>query len=247
MPHQTKYHAFFCNVVLVAVSFSGPAVAQSIEIVSSGGSRVLILPEGMPESVAPIRVSPTDTDRAAPFHVAPQTADPIITDQPASALASVTPEPAAPMVTSPLREPLDVDGQRQRLAVVPSLPDVGLQIAEALARDEVIRLPVNFDFDSANIRPESLSIVETIADALRASPDLEIEVQGHTDDVGTPAYNQELSERRANEVRRILIETYGIAGHRITALGLGMSLPVDPRTTEEARAKNRRVEIHYRN
>ena len=67
-------------------------------------------------------------------------------------------------------------------------------------------------------------------------------VEGHTDSVGTDAYNQRLSERRANAVRRVLVDELGVEGNRVNAVGYGESRPVADNSTEEGRAINRRVE-----
>jgi OOP family OmpA-OmpF porin len=67
-------------------------------------------------------------------------------------------------------------------------------------------------------------------------------VEGHTDSVGTEAYNQQLSERRAMAVRGVLVEQYGIQGGRVDAIGYGEARPVADNETEAGRAINRRVE-----
>ena len=67
-------------------------------------------------------------------------------------------------------------------------------------------------------------------------------VEGHTDSVGTDAYNQSLSEKRADAVRDVLVNQYGVGGDRLNAVGYGESRPVADNATEEGRAINRRVE-----
>ena len=67
-------------------------------------------------------------------------------------------------------------------------------------------------------------------------------VEGHTDSVGTDAYNQGLSERRANAVRDVLVNQYGLSADRVNAAGYGESRPVADNATSEGRAINRRVE-----
>lgn len=81
-----------------------------------------------------------------------------------------------------------------------------------------------------------------IVKLLQASPTLRLAVEGHTDNAGTPAHNQALSEARAREVVRT-ITTQNIAADRLQAAGFGQSRPLASNATEEGRAKNRRVEL----
>jgi len=103
---------------------------------------------------------------------------------------------------------------------------------------------VNFSTDSAKLKPESRVILDNAADTLKSWDDVKvmIEVAGHTDSTGTDAYNQKLSERRAETVRAYLIEK-GIAADRLIAKGYGESQPVADNRTKEGRYKNRRVEL----
>jgi len=102
---------------------------------------------------------------------------------------------------------------------------------------------VNFDFDSAAIRADAGAILDEAARALRDEPTVAITVEGHTDAVGTDAYNQKLSERRAHAIAQDLVKR-GVADTRITVAGRGESQPVASNDTAEGRAQNRRVEIH---
>ena len=101
---------------------------------------------------------------------------------------------------------------------------------------------INFDFDKATLRPEDRELLSRIAGVLLASKGYRTDVYGHTDDVGTVEYNQELSESRAQTVRDYLVKT-GIDPKIVTAKGLGKSSPRVPGTDSMARAINRRVEI----
>lgn len=234
------------SMILVVLFCVGSVAAQPIEIVTNDGSRFLMAPDDDDLGGNAITVLPSESGRLAPFHVAPRAAEPLREDPTSPVAVAVPPLPMQPLAIAPVDLPLEVGGQHQDFSITPTPPDIGRQIAEALARDEVIRLRVNFDFDSASLRPDSMPMIEPIANALRADLSLLIEVQGHTDNVGSQEYNQDLSVRRAHEVRRILIEQFGIDEWRITSAGYGMSRPADPLDTDEARAANRRVEIHYR-
>lgn len=101
---------------------------------------------------------------------------------------------------------------------------------------------VNFDNDSSNLRPESLTVLDKAAETLRAWGDVKVEVAGHTDSVSSDEYNLDLSQRRAETVRAYLIDK-GIAADRLTAKGYGESQPVADNKTEAGRFKNRRVEL----
>jgi outer membrane protein OmpA-like peptidoglycan-associated protein len=103
---------------------------------------------------------------------------------------------------------------------------------------------VFFEFDRADIKPESEVELLEVVRLLQAHPKWKVEVQGHTDSVGTAMYNQQLSQRRAEAVRQFLIER-GIKAERIQARGYGSSRPIAPNTTEEGRALNRRTEILF--
>lgn len=99
---------------------------------------------------------------------------------------------------------------------------------------------VQFETDSARLRPEATAILDKAAEGLRRSPDVSVEVQGHTDDVGADDYNLKLSQRRADAVRQYLID-HGVAAERLTAKGYGESRPKSPGTDDASRAENRRV------
>jgi outer membrane protein OmpA-like peptidoglycan-associated protein len=103
---------------------------------------------------------------------------------------------------------------------------------------------VFFEFDRADIKPESEVELLEVVRLLQAHPKWKVEVQGHTDSVGTAMYNQQLSQRRAEAVRQFLIQR-GIKAERIQARGYGSSRPIAPNTTEEGRALNRRTEILF--
>jgi OOP family OmpA-OmpF porin len=101
---------------------------------------------------------------------------------------------------------------------------------------------VNFDNDKATLRPEAIGILDQAAATLKEWGEVKVEVAGHTDSVASDAYNLQLSDRRANSVRDYLISR-GVAADRLTAKGYGESMPIADNTTEEGRAKNRRVEL----
>lgn len=107
---------------------------------------------------------------------------------------------------------------------------------------KIITYAITFDIGKANIKPESMTEINRIAQLMKDNPDLKFEVQGHTDNTGTVAGNQKLSEQRAQAIVNKLVEM-GIAANRLTAKGMGQSAPLADNSTDEGRAKNRRVEF----
>jgi outer membrane protein OmpA-like peptidoglycan-associated protein len=101
---------------------------------------------------------------------------------------------------------------------------------------------VFFDFDKATIKPEGKSKLDSAVTVLTRYPDLRVEIQGHTDSIGTEAYNVSLSERRAAAVKEYLTSK-GISASRFTTKGFGESQPAADNGTKEGRAENRRVMI----
>ena len=101
---------------------------------------------------------------------------------------------------------------------------------------------VLFDFDSANLKPGAHERIGRVAEILRSHPDLKIEVDGHTDSVGSDDYNQRLSERRAESVRAGLVQQ-GVNRDVVGTVGFGESKPVATNGTAAGRQQNRRVEI----
>lgn len=101
---------------------------------------------------------------------------------------------------------------------------------------------VSFDVNSDVVLPGLYTELDRIAQILVRYPETTIVVEGHTDSTGSDTYNQQLSERRAISVQRLLIQR-GVAEHRITTIGYGESRPVATNNTPEGRQMNRRVEI----
>jgi outer membrane protein OmpA-like peptidoglycan-associated protein len=122
--------------------------------------------------------------------------------------------------------------------------DAGTQdLAKQLDQDcHVALYGINFDFNKATLRPDSEPTLEKVLALLQARPDLSLEVQGHTDNVGSDDYNLKLSDARAASVVAWLVSK-DIAANRLTAHGYGMRQPIADNGSDEGRAKNRRVEL----
>lgn len=107
----------------------------------------------------------------------------------------------------------------------------------------IIKQQIQFAVDSATILPESNGLLSEIADAMVKNPRIrKVEVQGHTDNTGTPEHNKKLSEDRASAVVAWL-GSHGVAADRLEARGYGQTKPIVPNVTGANRAKNRRVQF----
>jgi outer membrane protein OmpA-like peptidoglycan-associated protein len=120
----------------------------------------------------------------------------------------------------------------------PVQPNVTVQ-----GREVRLRRQVHFGNDSAEILPDSMALLEEIADVLKSRPQIQrVEVQGHTDDTGSPLYNERLSQSRAQAVVDALIRL-GVDPLRLSAKGYGQDKPLLPNSSEPNRARNRRVQL----
>ncbi len=116
-------------------------------------------------------------------------------------------------------------------------------VSVAATKKTIVLRGINFDFDSATIKPEFEGVLDAGVEALKENPGVRVQVAGYTDSVGTDEYNQGLSERRANAVLGYL-SSHGIDASRLTAVGNGESNPVADNATADGRAQNRRVELN---
>jgi outer membrane protein OmpA-like peptidoglycan-associated protein len=115
-------------------------------------------------------------------------------------------------------------------------------ILDALDKAGFIALYINFDTGKADVLVESLPIVDEIVTLLKENPDLNVSLEGHTDNTGSPQGNKILSEQRAASVMSLAVKA-GVAASRLRAVGWGPERPIADNRREEGRAKNRRVEI----
>jgi OOP family OmpA-OmpF porin len=104
-----------------------------------------------------------------------------------------------------------------------------------------ITLLVEFDFDKDTIRPVHHSDIQKVANFLNAYAKTNAALEGHTDSIGSEEYNMQLSKRRANSVKKYLVEKFNIDASRISTVGHGESKPVASNKTSEGRQRNRRV------
>jgi OOP family OmpA-OmpF porin len=101
---------------------------------------------------------------------------------------------------------------------------------------------IHFQTGDAMIMPDSMHVLGEVAEMLKQNPEVKVIVEGHTDNVGSAASNQELSDARAQNVMAWLT-AHGVVGARLMAKGWGQTKPVADNSSEEGRAKNRRVEF----
>jgi outer membrane protein OmpA-like peptidoglycan-associated protein len=130
--------------------------------------------------------------------------------------------------------------QREQRMVTVAAADMNA----ALGREgRIVLYNILFDFDKADLKPESRPQLAEIAKLLQANPALRLHVVGHTDNQGQLAYNMDLSRRRAQAVVQALAQSHGIAAARLLGHGVGPIAPVAPNTDEAGRARNRRTEL----
>jgi OOP family OmpA-OmpF porin len=102
-------------------------------------------------------------------------------------------------------------------------------------------LNVEFDFDKSIIKKGYYQDIDNLAGVMKQYPDLNVVIEGHTDSVGTAAYNKKLSQQRAEAVKKYMVEN-GIDANRLKAQGFGEDKPIASNKTKEGRQQNRRVE-----
>jgi len=115
-----------------------------------------------------------------------------------------------------------------------------------VVKKKIVLRGVQFDFDKATIRADARPILDEAVGTLKDDTSVNVAVEGHTDSVGTDAYNQRLSQRRAASVREYLV-AHGVSASRLSVAGFGEAKPVASNTTADGRAQNRRVELRVTN
>ncbi len=142
------------------------------------------------------------------------------------------------------------NGQHYELTVVEKaemeqqvVADAKSLLSDIQAKGSASVYGIYFDFDKADIKPESEPAIKEIAKLLQQNKGLKLYVVGHTDNVGTIDYNMKLSKARADAVMKDLVTKYKISADRLKAYGVGQLAPVASNKTEEGRAQNRRVEL----
>lgn len=118
------------------------------------------------------------------------------------------------------------------------------RLSESLDKDCRVEVPgIYFDFNLATLKSQSERALEEIAAAIRQAPNRAVRIEGHTDNIGTDAYNQDLSSRRAAAVKDALVANFKVPSALLTTRGYGESKPIETNDTLAGRARNRRVEL----
>jgi OOP family OmpA-OmpF porin len=164
---------------------------------------------------------------------------------PSSKRAEPEPAPVAAVAAAPVEKDSDGDGVLDKNDQCPGTPP-NTRVDERgceIERVEVasIELKINFAFDSDVVQDKYMAELKGLADFLEQADHLNVEIEGHTDSQGPDEYNEGLSQRRADAVKKVLVDTYGVAASRLHAMGYGESQPVDTNDTKAGRAENRRV------
>ena len=100
-----------------------------------------------------------------------------------------------------------------------------------------------FDTGSDRLKPESAPVIQAIARGIETNPNLKLLIEGHTDSAGNAAQNLDLSKRRAEAVKAVLVSQFKVETARLTTAGLGATKPIDSNDTPQGRSQNRRVEF----
>jgi OOP family OmpA-OmpF porin len=135
------------------------------------------------------------------------------------------PVPAPEPIPEPVPEPKPVP------------PPKPAPVERTIILDDVL-----FDFDRSTVKPEAGAILDRLIAFMNENKDKKVNLSGYTDNIGTEAYNQKLSERRVASVRDYVVKK-GVDGGRVSGQGFGESKPIADNKTAAGRAKNRRVEI----
>jgi|WetSurMetagenome_2_1015567.scaffolds.fasta_scaffold47351_2 OmpA-OmpF porin, OOP family len=141
----------------------------------------------------------------------------------------VTPPPAPEPVPAPVVEP-------------PAPAPVATEVEKKIVEKGMATLDVRFRTASAEIDTMYTKDLKSFADVMKKHPELKVYIEGHTDNIGPADYNKKLSQARAENVKKYLVEKLGVDGSKLTAIGYGEEKPIASNKTAEGRLKNRRVE-----
>ena len=161
------------------------------------------------------------------------TCAPVVVTKPAPA-----PKPVAKPAPAPAPAKVADDAALTEVATVSKKADNSAVLS--------FKEPINFAYNSDEIQPESFTQIKKTANILKKYPNAHVRVAGHTDSLGHPDYNVDLSERRAQAVAKQLVSN-GVAAENVSFIGYGAAKPVATNKTKEGRAANRRVELEVTN
>ena len=139
-----------------------------------------------------------------------------------------------------------VPNSRDRCPGTPMGTEVDARGCPIEKQAPIVLKGVTFEFDSARLTSQAEGRLDNVAEALQSSASMSVRVSGHTDSIGSDSYNKQLSQDRADSVKRYLVDQ-GIESTRLTTMGYGESRPVASNDTAAGRAQNRRVELDVMN
>ncbi|MDQ1268446.1 MAG: OmpA-OmpF porin, family [Campylobacterota bacterium] len=155
------------------------------------------------------------------------------------------PEPVVAPAPAPRPAPVPVDGDDDRDGVLNSVDKCPTTPAghkvDSDGCSKLVNLHINFDTASYKVKDAYQSKVKEFADFMKAMPNYDAKIVGHTDSVGSDKSNQTLSENRANAVKNLIIKE-GVEAGRISSKGMGEKAPTTTNATKEGKAENRRIE-----
>jgi len=158
-----------------------------------------------------------------------------------------------PIAAAPPSAPAAAPPQPPAVAAAPPPPPpcqapAGFKVDENchIIEQSVIVRAVDFEFNLSQLTAPAQQTLDEVASALLTQPELNVEIQGHTDSIGSVAHNLNLSQRRADAVKAYLIGK-GVSASALTAKGYGKAMPIAGNDTAEGRAQNRRVAFEIRN
>jgi OOP family OmpA-OmpF porin len=137
----------------------------------------------------------------------------------------------------------DKDGVNDCLDKCPNTPAGAIVDKDGCMHEKItMNLNVEFDYDKSDVKDKYNGEIKKVADFMKEFPKTTAVIAGNTDSTGSNDYNQKLSERRANSVRKYLINKFGIEASRLSAIGYGETKPIATNDTDEGRQRNRRVD-----
>lgn len=168
-------------------------------------------------------------------------------DKPEVTVAPEATTQVVEVVTSTGLEDADGDGIVDGRDKCPGTPPNTRVDGDGCPLPKVLQLRgVTFEFNKSTLRPDSKTVLDTVVEIMKRYPDMQVELAGHTDNVGSDEYNQKLSERRAESVRQYLVNA-GIPSGNMTSAGYGEKEPIATNDTDEGRELNRRTELRIKN
>ncbi len=249
MPTSIRTSLARLALPVLALACAGPALAQTME--GSGPSSVLMFDR--PPTVDELREVVAPKPRTRSIEIMGGVANSAAQHQrptaqasyPSDAATSATPAPAAPKATPrPVAKERPVANQQaapvdpEQQAALPPAPEP--EPAPASNGPNAFGFRINFAFNSADIPREFQPYVDAVGGLMAQDRALVLVVEGHTDAVGSPSYNQTLSQRRAVAVGEYLVRVHHIDPQRIAVAGKG---PAEPITPDPFDGRNRRVEF----